>query len=137
MRSITAVLVLLALPLPAHAQMAPQQAPGSARLPGISGAHPSRAIAERRPIETHASHSAGAYDPAVAKEIDDALDDIERRRDNGELTRREARRLRREVGRVADLSDLYGHDGLSDAERSELRLHASAASTRANTAYAR
>jgi len=113
MRSIAAAVILLAMPLAAQAQIAPRQ-PGGARLPGL--------------IEVRAS----PRDPVAEREVRDARRDIERRRDNGELTKREARRLRREADRIDALSDRYARDGLSAAERSELQLHAQVFANRAD-----
>ena len=64
-------------------------------------------------------------DPLVEHDLREAREQIERRRDNGELTRREARRLRREARLIATLSQRYASDGLSDAERRELQMRTS------------
>jgi len=47
-------------------------------------------------------------------------DAIDRGRDSGQLSRREARRLRREANQIDMLADRYGSDGMSDAEAREL-----------------
>ena len=43
---------------------------------------------------------------------------------SGQLTRREARRLRQENGQLGVLAERYGSDGLSDAEARELQTRA-------------
>jgi len=63
-------------------------------------------------------------DGVVARELRDTRRNIERRRQNGELSKREARALRREARLVAAIEDRYARDGLSDAELSELQLRA-------------
>lgn len=140
MRSTAVVLVLLALPLAAQAQIAPPQAAPDTRLPGIAGPQSTgddrsrriRQIVERQRDARSIHRSDVAYDPAVAHELHEIYEDIDRRRDNGELTKREARQLRHEASRIAALSDLYAVDGLSTSERSELRLHASVLTSRTN-----
>lgn len=140
MRSIAAAVVLMALPFGAQAQMAsPQTAPGT-RLSGIAGpagdttdrSRELRRIVERQRHASRINDTSGAYDAAVSRELHEAYEDIDRRRENGELTKREARQLRREASRIAELSDIYALDGLSHAERSELRMHASVLASRAN-----
>ena len=51
---------------------------------------------------------------------------IERARDAGLISRREARQLRRQVGLIATHAGSYGRDGLSASERAELELRARA-----------
>jgi hypothetical protein len=76
--------------------------------------------------------TAGTYDPVVAQTIHEAEDDIDRRRDDGELTKAEARRLDREAGRVHDLAEFYAADGrLSESERRDLQFHAMVVADRA------
>ncbi|MBJ7439704.1 MAG: hypothetical protein JHD35_11855 [Sphingopyxis sp.] len=45
-------------------------------------------------------------------------------RNEGQLSRREARALRREAGQISTLADRYARDGLSDSERRELEMRA-------------
>ena len=119
MRLITAALVLLALPSAALA-ITPQRASDDVRYGGIAERHPGTT---RLPgsVDIHI----GAGDPVVAQDLREARRSIERRRDNGELSRREARQLRREVRVVERLTYRYGHDGLRADERRELALRAS------------
>jgi hypothetical protein len=118
MRLITTAMVLLALPGAAQA-ITPQRASDDVRL---------RGIAERTPGTTRLPGSVevhvGTSDAMVAHDLREARRSIERRRDNGELSRREARQLRREARLITRLSYRYGHDGLSASERRELTLRA-------------
>lgn len=63
-------------------------------------------------------------DGAVQRELRDTRRNIERRRESGELSKREARALRREARLIASLEDRYSRDGLSAAELHELQLRA-------------
>ena len=67
-----------------------------------------------------------APNPPLHRELVDIRGDIRTARDNGWLTRREARRLDREARRVAHAAARYARDGLSQAERDELRARAQA-----------
>jgi hypothetical protein len=119
MRSIVAAMALLALPSTAQAQFLPQ-APPAMRLPGIVDRGPPGSVRLPGMIEVRA----GIYDRAVAHDLREARETIERRRKNGELSRREARRLRREVRLIARLAGNYGRDETSEPERRELELRA-------------
>ncbi|WP_147276183.1 hypothetical protein [Sphingomonas aracearum] len=71
-----------------------------------------------------------AFDPAparppIGRDLGDVRDRIEDGRDNGQLSRRDARRLRRGTDRIAASADRYGSDGLSTAEARELEARAS------------
>ena len=70
------------------------------------------------------------------RELDRARGDIERRRESGELSRGEARRLRREAGRIEAISDRYRRDGLSANELGELMVRASELRNRTATGRA-
>jgi hypothetical protein len=120
MRSIAAVLIILALPATAQA-IQPQRGPDApARLPGIVDRTPPGTEHIPNPIEVRVR----ASDRVVTSDLREARRSIERRHENGEISRREARRLRRAVSRVAGLARRYGQDGLSGSEVSELQLHA-------------
>lgn len=56
----------------------------------------------------------------VARDIDRVDDRIDAARDSGDLSRREARGLRREAGVIASLARRYSEDGLSVDEAREL-----------------
>ena len=56
---------------------------------------------------------------------------IRRARDDGSISRREARRLSREARRIEQMAARYGADGLSPAERRELELRTQALSAAA------
>ena len=112
MRSIAVAMLVLAIPAAAHADLVPR--------PGTS---------VRLPVTVHGYADPGRQ--AVHEDLDDARDAIDRRRRNGEITRREARRLRREVAIVEHLSDRYARDGLTAAELRELEHRANTLEVRA------
>ncbi|NIJ18939.1 hypothetical protein FHS95_000608 [Sphingomonas naasensis] len=58
---------------------------------------------------------------SIGREVRDIRDQIRDGRDAGQLSRREARALRREGLRIEAASDRYGRDGYSDAELMMLR----------------
>lgn len=60
----------------------------------------------------------GASVGAELRQIDRRID---RARDNGLITRREARQMRSQARGIAYLAGVYRHDGLSYSERIELR----------------
>jgi hypothetical protein len=62
--------------------------------------------------------------PGVARELRDVRSRIERARDEGQLSKREARQLRREARLIGRLADRYAAGGLSPAERGELGTRA-------------
>jgi len=128
MRLIAAALVLLTVPLGAQAGITSRDAAPTGRLPGIAEPSPGTT---RLPglIRIRAAEA----DPFVERELREARRDVERRRDNGGLTRREARRLRREARLVARLAYRYGSDGLTDGERRELELRATELSARSGS----
>lgn len=59
--------------------------------------------------------------PPVRREMRDVRQDVERAREAGHLSHRQARRLFRETRRIDALAHRYGRDGLSTAERKELQ----------------
>ena len=74
---------------------------------------------------------AGAYSgdsilpgPGIGRELRDVRRGIERARDTGELTRREARELRREARLIDRSADRFRQGGLSASERRELETRA-------------
>ena len=58
--------------------------------------------------------------PGLGRDLRDIEGRIDRARDNGFLSRREARQLRREARVIASLAGRYAQDGLSGSERREL-----------------
>jgi hypothetical protein len=62
--------------------------------------------------------------PDIGRELADIRRDIARSRDSGDLTRAEARQLRRQVRLIGSLAGRYGQDGLSRPERNELQSRA-------------
>lgn len=62
--------------------------------------------------------------PAVGKQLRDIDKSIDRARESGRLSGREARRLEREARAIGRLARMYGRDGLSPSERAELENRA-------------
>jgi hypothetical protein len=121
MRSIAAVLLILALPATAQAHFRSQAMPaGDARLRGIVDRTPPGTQSAPGIVEVRFVPG----DRAVQHDLREARETIDRRYENGELTRHEARRLRREVRLIGRLQYRYGHDGLRPDERAELALRA-------------
>jgi hypothetical protein len=58
--------------------------------------------------------------PEVGKQLRDIDERIDRARESGRLSGREARRLEREARAIGRLARAYGRDGLSPSERAEL-----------------
>ncbi len=64
--------------------------------------------------------------PGIRAEMGQVRRNIERARNNGFITRREARQLRRETRRIESAALRYARDGLSGAERDELAVRTQA-----------
>ncbi len=62
--------------------------------------------------------------PGTDRDVRDIRRRVDRARDSGTLSRREARRLNREARRIDRLAERYGRDGLSPSERAELEARA-------------
>jgi hypothetical protein len=60
--------------------------------------------------------------PPLGKELRDIDRSIDRARDGGRISGREARRLDREARAIGRLARRYGRDGLSPSERAELEV---------------
>ena len=118
------VLASAVLSLAIQAQGAPHLPPGAIRTPGIVEAPGGT----RWPVAVVVRGRTG--DSTFGRDLREARREIDRRRENGELTRREARQLRREVAMISTLAQRYGRDGLSDSERRELDMHAQTVRTR-------
>jgi hypothetical protein len=125
MRLIATSLLLLALPSAAQA-IHEQPGPEFRRMPGIVERNPGTT---RLPGAIEIRTIPG--DPFVAHDLRETRETIDRRYENGELTRREARRLRREVRLVDRLQYRYGYDGLRADERAELAMRAQELRSRA------
>ncbi|HEX2763213.1 MAG TPA: hypothetical protein VHM92_05125 [Allosphingosinicella sp.] len=63
-------------------------------------------------------------DPPIGKALRDIDRKIDRARDSGALSGREARRLERENRAIGRLARLYARDGLSPSERAEIEARA-------------
>ena len=103
-----AALLLVALATPAAAQIAPRHDYGPV-------ARPSPFIGDGR-----------LPSPGVHAEARDLRGRIERARESGSLSAREARQLEREARLIERLGRRYGRDGLSIAEQHELDVRAAA-----------
>ena len=62
--------------------------------------------------------------PAIGRELRDVRRGIERARETGELTRREAREFRREARLIDRFAERFRRGGLSASERRELEIRA-------------
>jgi len=62
--------------------------------------------------------------PSARSEVRGLSRRIERARERGTISRREARQLKREARQIGHLAHRYGRDGLSEAERAELATRA-------------
>jgi len=60
----------------------------------------------------------------INRTVQQVLSDIDRGRDSGQLSRRQAKQLRADLDEIGRLEQRYAQDGLSDAERTELRNRA-------------
>ncbi|KQU48131.1 hypothetical protein ASG67_12375 [Sphingomonas sp. Leaf339] len=106
MRWLAIGFTLLSLSVEAQAQFKQHSLPGD-RPPPNSWSSP------RLPVERAAG-------PTINDEVADVRQRVDTARDNGALSKREARGLRRETASVGLLASMYGENGLSDAERREL-----------------
>ena len=117
MRVLAMTMAVLMLPGAAHAGITQQDSPPPrSRAPGI-------VVIDRT----------AASERGVGRELHQARQAIKDRRDSGELSKREARALRREAGRIDRAQEWYARDGISDSEARELRLRAEALRYRAQT----
>jgi hypothetical protein len=62
--------------------------------------------------------------PGIGRDLHDIRQRVDRARDSGAISGREARQLDREARRIGRLADLYGRDGLSASELAELQARA-------------
>lgn len=111
MRSIAAFPFLLTASVAVGAQIAPS---GDTRLPTIA-----TVTVDPRPR-------------AVAHDLDQARDSVRQGVKNGELSKREAKSLKRSANRVDAISERYARDGLTDSEQRDLGMMARATQSIAN-----
>ena len=62
--------------------------------------------------------------PGVRRDVGDIRKRIERARESGSISKREAKQLKREARLIGALSHRYGRDGMSSSERAELEARA-------------
>ena len=62
--------------------------------------------------------------PGIWRDLRDINHRIDRARDSGLLSRREARQFRREARRIGSAAGVYGRDGISASEHRELEARA-------------
>ena len=98
------VVALFLVPAGAQAQFMPRAPTGSERMPGITD------------MGTRPASSTPGHDLRETRER------IGRGRDDGTLSKREARGLRREAGQISSLAERYARGGLSDSELRELEM---------------
>jgi hypothetical protein len=73
-----------------------------------------------RPLDT--GTSANIPQPAIGRQLDGIDDGIRAGRASGQLSRREARGLRRENGVIGSIAERYAENGLSQSEARELQI---------------
>ena len=59
--------------------------------------------------------------PGTSAEVGTIYRDIRDGRESGQLSRGQAKRLRREAGEIGELEERYATNGLTDSERAEIR----------------
>jgi len=106
MRLILVPALFLGLPAAAAAQFVAGPAPVPQPMPGI---------ADRGTLPST---------PSLGHQLGEARERIKAGRARGELTKQEARALRRDAAMIETLADRYGADGLSESERRELDMRA-------------
>ncbi|HEX2812350.1 MAG TPA: hypothetical protein VHO04_06675 [Sphingopyxis sp.] len=104
MRPVLLPVLLFGLPSLAHAQFIVTPSPRNDPMPGI------------------ADHGTMTPSPPIGHEIGELRDRIRDGRKSGELTKREAKGLKREADMIGTLSERYAADGLSDSEQRELEM---------------
>ena len=139
MRTIAATLLFLALPCAAHAQFTAQPMPEARhRGPPIGGGD-GTSNSQPGPIRVRSDTTRAPEGARIATvegrsstgpvtfgdELDRARRDIRRQRDSGDLSRSEARALRKEADRIDAMADRFRQDGFSELERRELEVRAS------------
>jgi uncharacterized membrane protein len=102
MRLVVWAVCAVMIPAAASAQIYGPPAPTN-RLPGIS---------------------MSASQSTVGRDTRKIRHDVREAREDGTLTKREARSLRREANQIDTLAERYGADGLSDSEARELDTRA-------------
>jgi hypothetical protein len=127
MRTIAATMLFLALPSTAHAQFTGQPMPETRhRGPPIGGGAGSVITQPRERTPPPAFSGRTSTGPiTIGDELDRARRDIRRHRDSGDLSRSEARALRKEADRIDQMAARYREDGFSELERRELDLRTS------------
>jgi hypothetical protein len=99
--------------LPACALLAFAAAPAAAQ---IAGKHDYGPV----PVSSPFLEDSRLPGPGIGRQLRDIDKRIERARESGRLSGREARGLEREARAIGRLARIYGRDGLSPSERAEL-----------------
>jgi len=73
--------------------------------------------------------------PGIYGDLRQARKNIDRARNSGFISRREARQMRREARSIERLANVYSRDGLSDSEKRELETRALALRGRAASGH--
>ncbi|HLL59020.1 MAG TPA: hypothetical protein VK391_03920 [Allosphingosinicella sp.] len=107
MRRLAFVLVSLSLAASAGARIAERHPPREVQRP------PNTLVVDSR-----------QKGPGLRRDVEDIRQRVERARENGTISRHEARQLRREARLIAIQAHRYGRDGLSSSERAELESRA-------------
>ena len=102
-RAAVPLVLCFIIAMPAAARFAPMPPSGEQRPPRLFGGDSS------------------LPGPSTGRELRDVRRRVDRARDGGIISRRQARQLHREVRTVSRLERRYGRDGLSSAERAELQ----------------
>ncbi|WP_144062182.1 hypothetical protein [Sphingomonas sp. MM-1] len=109
MRALITALLLLGPCSAAYGQIAPRAPSGPERIPG--------AIID---VQVRFDQQ------AAGRELGETRKRIKRGRDSGDLSKQEARALRKEADQIGTLAERYGRDGISDSERRELDMRSRA-----------
>ena len=120
MRTFAIALLALALPATAQAQFVPQTGYHGAAIERTRSTSSRPPDTGYRVPEIKAPPRPGPV--TYYRELERARHDIDRRRDRGEISRKEAKHLRREAARIDWMARSYRRDGLTESERNELDL---------------
>ena len=72
----------------------------------------------------HSGDQLGEVEPGVGPEVGTIYKEIREGRPDEQVSRKQAKELRREAGVISDMERRYSSDGLSEPEQAELRNRA-------------